>query len=94
MAPPARVRLIARHPVADYDAWRRAFDALAPARRSLGIIGEAVYQALDDAGDVTVCTDFATAHAARAFDESPTLRAAMQRAGVAATPETWLVRER
>jgi hypothetical protein len=88
------VRLIMRHPVADYDAWRRAYDAFDAERRALGAIGGAVWQSLDDARDVTVSTDFATAHAARAFAGSARVRAWMEQAGVAVPPEMWLVAER
>jgi hypothetical protein len=83
-----------RHPVADYDAWRRAYDAFGDERRTLGATGDAVWQSLDDARDVTVSMDFATAHAARAFADSARVRAWMEEAGVAVPPEMWLVSER
>jgi hypothetical protein len=88
------VRLMMRHPVADYAAWRRADDALDAERRRMGALSHTVLQSLDDPRDITVETEFATAHAARAFAGSPEVRDRMVAAGVAATPEVWLVTER
>jgi hypothetical protein len=94
MSAPSTVRVLVRHPVADYDAWRRAHDARAGERREMGALEQAVYQALDDPADITVSTAFATAHAARTFAASEHLRCLMAEAGVAGTPEVWLVSER
>jgi hypothetical protein len=88
------VRVLVRHPVADYDAWRRVYDAGGDERRAMGALDETVYQSLDDPGDVTVCTAFETAHAARAFATSERVRERMAQAGVAGAPEVWLVSER
>lgn len=89
-----RVRLLIRHPVADYDAWRRAEDAFDDERRAMGALAHTVYQSLDDPNDITVAVDFATAHAAQAFAASPRLRERMAVAGVAGAPELWVVTER
>jgi hypothetical protein len=89
-----QVRLLMRHPVADYAAWRRAEDAFDAERRRMGALSHTVYQSVDDPQDITVEIDFATAHAARAFAGSPRVRERMAAAGVAGTPEVWLVTER
>jgi hypothetical protein len=77
--------------VADYDAWRKVYDEFDATRRPMGVIGEAVFQAIDDPKDVTVWHDFETAGEAQAFASSEALRDVMQRAGVEGAPEAWLV---
>src|SRR5712671_6340895 len=54
----ADVRMYIRHEVADYVVWRRAYNAFDATRRKLGVIGQAVYQSVDNANDVTVTHDF------------------------------------
>jgi hypothetical protein len=87
------VRLLVRHAVADYAAWRRVYDDFDVRRSAMGVTGHAVYQAVDDPNDVTVWHDFATRAEAEAFASSEELRSAMQRAGVQGRPTVWFVRE-
>ena len=81
--------LFVRHTVADYGAWRRIFDNFAPTQEALGVTDKAVYQAADNANDVTVTHEFATLEAAKAFAGSPELKAAMHDAGVTSAPTIW-----
>ena len=81
--------LFVRHTVADYAAWRRIFDSFASTQERLGVTDKAVYQAADDANDITVTHDFATLDAAKAFAGSPDLKAAMHDAGVTSAPTIW-----
>jgi hypothetical protein len=81
--------LFVRHTVADYAAWRRIFDDFAPTHEALGVTDKAVYQAADNANDITVTHDFATLEAARAFAGSLELKAAMHDAGVISAPTIW-----
>ena len=83
------VRLFVRHQVADYSAWRAAYDSIDGARGELGVKGQAVYQSVADRNDVTVSHDFDSREAAEAFTASPVLRDAMQRAGVQGAPQIW-----
>jgi hypothetical protein len=57
------------------------------------VIGDSVFQSVDDPNDVTVWHDFESAEEARAFVSSDALRRAMQEAGVQGQPEIWFVRE-
>src|SRR5262245_54379312 len=50
----AMVRLFIRHAVTDYKAWRKVYDDFDAERRSMGVVGDAVYRAVDDPNDVTV----------------------------------------
>ena len=81
--------LFVRHTVADYAAWRRIFDGFADTQKALGVTDKAVYQAADNANDITVTHDFATLEAAKAFAGSPDLKAAMNDAGVTSAPTIW-----
>ena len=81
--------LFVRHTVADYAAWRRIFDDFAPTHQALGVTDKAVYQAADNANDITVTHEFATLQAAKSFAGSPELKAAMHDAGVTSGPTIW-----
>jgi quinol monooxygenase YgiN len=83
-------RLFARHVVADYGVWRKAFDAFAPTQTKLGVTSSAVYRSADDQNDVTVIHDFHSVEAAKAFAASPELKAAMEKAGVKGAPQIWI----
>ena len=83
------VRMFVRHEVADYAAWRKAFDAFAPTQKKLGVIYKAVYQSTDDPNDVTVIHDFRSPEKAKAFAASAELKAAMEKAGVKGAPQIW-----
>src|ERR1700693_3220734 len=66
----ADVRMFIRHEVADYAAWRKVYNAFDATRRKLGVTGQAVYQSLDNANDVTVTHDFKTADKTKTFASS------------------------
>jgi ABC-type sugar transport system substrate-binding protein len=83
------VRMFVRHEVADYGAWRKAYDAFAPTQKKLGVVYQAVYQSTDDPNDVTVIHDFHSAEKAKSFAASAELKAAMERSGVKGTPQIW-----
>ena len=87
------VRLMARHQVKDYAAWRKVYDDFDTTRRGMGVTAAAVFQSVDDPNDVTVTHDFASADAAKAFAGSAEVRSAMERAGVAGPPNMWFVSE-
>ncbi|MBS0267242.1 MAG: antibiotic biosynthesis monooxygenase [Planctomycetes bacterium] len=72
------------HEVADYEAWKKVFDAASGIRREAG---ERSYQVLRYASDPNRIVHFSvwTSHAAaREFFESPRLVAIRQEAGVKA----------
>lgn len=89
----AGVRLIVRHSVNDYAAWRKVYNAFHVTQKKLGVTAQSVYQSIDDPNDLTVIHDFPTLEVARAFVGSSELRTAMQNAGVKGTPQIWITRE-
>lgn len=84
------IRFFVRHPVADYEVWRGVFDAYYETRRQAGVIGEAVFQSVDDPHDVTLTLDFETLEAAKAFPENPEMKAALEKGGAVGAPTTWM----
>jgi opacity protein-like surface antigen len=76
----ADVRMYVRHDVADYAAWRKVYDGFDTERRGLGVTGDAVYQGVDSANDVTVWHDFKSIENAKAFASSVQLKTAMTNA--------------
>jgi hypothetical protein len=83
------VRLYVRHDVADYTAWRKAYNDFDAKRRSMGVVAQGVYRSIDDANDGTVTHDVTSAEKAKAFASSPDLKAVMEKAGVKGTPQIW-----
>ena len=59
----------------------------------MGVVGDAVYRAVDDPNDVTVWHDFDTRDGAEAFVNSDRLHEVMAEAGVAGVPQTWMAIE-
>lgn len=87
------IRMFVRHPVKDFPAWKKAYDNFDEARRSMGVKGQAVFQAATDPNDVTVWHDFDSLESAQAFAGSTRLKDVMEQAGVAGQPAIWYGRE-
>lgn len=83
------IRLFVRHPVADFSQWKKAYDDFNTERGGMGVKDHAVFQAVDDANDVTVWHDFADMESARSFLGSDRVREVMTEAGVAGEPTVW-----
>ncbi len=84
------IRMFIRHPVADFAAWKQAYDAFDEERSGMGVVGDAVFQSADDPNEVTAWHDFATRDIANAFAASDRLREVMSTAGVTGEPSIWL----
>ncbi len=83
------IRRFVRHSVADFAAWKQAYDVFAVERTGMGVVGDAVFQSADDPNNVTVWHDFQTIEPANAFAESKRLGEVMSVAGVAGQPTVW-----
>ena len=84
--------MFVRHTVANYKAWRKAYDDFAPVQKAKGVTAQAVYQAVDNPNAITVTHDFAMVDAAQAFANSEDLKSAMQNAGVVGAPTIWFTK--
>lgn len=83
------VRMFVRHMVKDYAQWRKAYDDFDGERDGMGVIGDAVFQAVDNPNDVTAWHDFETMDQAQSFAGSGRLKEVMEGAGVASAPDIW-----
>jgi opacity protein-like surface antigen len=86
----AEVQLFVQHEVADYAAWRKGFDAFQGKAHKMGATTGAVYRSIDNQNEITVTHGFKSAEKAKAFVESPELKAAMEKAGVKGAPHIWI----
>jgi len=83
----------ARHKVKDFAAWKAVYDGFDAERKTMGVTGHGVYQAVGNPNDVTVYHRFDSVGAAKEFAESKRLQEVMAKAGVEGTPDIWLTNE-
>lgn len=83
-------RMFIRHPVSDYDAWRKVYDDFGETQQKLGVRAESVHRDVENASMLTVIHDFDSADDARSFVASDELKEAMGNAGVAGPPDVWI----
>ena len=72
--------LVVHHRVRDYDAWKPVFDEHADVRKQHGAVRHWLYRTAGDPNDVVVAMEFGS-------QEHPSLREAMERAGVEGEPD-------
>ncbi|MFD3190432.1 hypothetical protein ACFMPD_09190 [Sedimentitalea sp. HM32M-2] len=80
------VTAVISHPVADYETWRKTYDAWAPMREAAGMTSARVLHGPDDPNMIVLVHEFASLDQARALFESAELKVAMKDAGVLAPP--------
>jgi uncharacterized protein YndB with AHSA1/START domain len=86
-------KVIVQSHVADYDRWYPVFVEHGEVRRGHGATGHVVYRTVEDPNTLVIVNDFPTADGARAFMTDPSLKDAMERAGVDSVPQIWLCDE-
>ena len=74
--------LVIQHPIADFPAWKKAFDSDPAGRAEHGVIRHAIFRAVDDPRQVIINLEFRSREQAQAFLDLPALRAAWQGFGV------------
>jgi hypothetical protein len=84
---------IIRHRVADFDAWKAAFDEHASVRSEYGLTDTGLLRDDDDPSTVTILMSTDDTARAREFFESDTLRETMEGAGVVSQPEVWIAND-
>ena len=78
--------MMIHHQVADYAAWKVAFDEHDATRREYGGGDYMLFNSVDNPNEVVVVFEWDSMDNARAFSESAELREAMQQAGVTGPP--------
>ena len=78
--------VVVRHRVADFDKWKPAYEEHGAVRKSHGCTGTEVLRDIDDPNEVLVVTQWPDRKAAKAFRDDPSLKEAMQNAGVISPP--------
>jgi heme-degrading monooxygenase HmoA len=73
---------LVRHGVADFDAWKTAYDDFAPIQADHGVRAHQVLRSIEHPNDVIVTHTFDSRDAAHAFFATPELKEAMSQAGV------------
>ena len=85
------VAVVVNHQVADFDTWKRVFDASEQDRRAAGIVGHHINRGQDDPNALSVYLAATDLERAKQFSSSDELKAAMEQAGVISAPSTtWM----
>jgi quinol monooxygenase YgiN len=79
--------IVIKHKVADYDQWRKGYDAHDSVRQAYGITHYMVGRGIDDANMIVVINKFSDIQKAKDFSVLPNLKDAMKKAGVTGKPE-------
>lgn len=79
--------MIVKHKVADFGTWKSVFDEMKATRLSHGWIGHEVHRDAADSNVVVIINKMKSLEGAKAYGQSPELKAAMQRGGVISAPE-------
>ena len=79
-----------KHEVADYEAWRSAYDADQPRRDAAGLSEIGVYRDASDGNTVLLAWRTSDLEAFTAMVESEELKAKMEEAGVTGPPDIWI----
>ncbi|HXG35602.1 MAG TPA: cyclase [Dehalococcoidia bacterium] len=85
--------IFVRHRVADYEAWKKGYDAAEPLRKQYGVTRKTVHRDPDDPNLIIVSHRFPDIAQARAFSGAAELREVMQQAGVQGQPEFWFTED-
>jgi len=85
------VRLVAIHPVQDFNRWKQVLDDTVQNAAARGIHCRTLYRSVDDPNEYLVAVDFASRAAAEAaMLEGEALQSWLERAGVSVYPPTFL----
>ena len=80
------INVLIRHEVADYTAWKTAFDSAFDFRRKNGECGCRIFRSAGNVNDLTLFFEWESLEKARAFIASEELQARMASAGVKGPP--------
>jgi heme-degrading monooxygenase HmoA len=78
--------MLVQQQVKDFAEWKKVYDSVAKDRASRGGLSAQVYQDVDDPNHVTIIGKWRSLDDARKWADSPTLKAAVEKAGVDSMP--------
>lgn len=79
--------MLVRHQVADFDSWKKVYDAHASAREGAGIRELHLWRNVDNSSEVVIVFEAGDVGRAKKFAASEDLKDAMSRAGVRGQPD-------
>ncbi len=85
----SQYNVLIKHEVADWDAWKQAYDEHAEARDAAGLTSRGIARDADNPNVVYINFAVSDLEAARAFVASEDLRSTMEAAGVVGQPEIY-----
>ena len=83
--------LLIRHRIAEFAAWKAAYDTHAGARLAAGLKDKELLRDLNDPNQIVLIFEVSDVQKAREFSESPSLREAMRAAGVTDKPDLYFL---
>jgi uncharacterized protein YeaO (DUF488 family) len=86
MTPSTNTRVLIKHKVKDWDAWKKAFDADKPNREAAGLTDRALGYEVGDNHMVSIVLLISDMKKAEDFSKSPELKKKMEEAGVDGAP--------
>ena len=87
------INVLVQHEVADYPAWKAAFDAALDWRHKNGERSARIFHAAGNLNDLILLFEWESLEQARAFMASDELKARMARAGVKGQPRVEFITE-
>jgi quinol monooxygenase YgiN len=85
------VRLVAIHPVENYERWKKVLDETAENAAAQGVLRRVLYRSVDDPNEYLVSVDFRSRAAAEAaMLEGEQLQSWLDKAGVTIYPPTFV----
>jgi hypothetical protein len=83
--------LLVRHKVADFAQWKPMYDAHQSARTAAGLRDRLILRGLDNPNEIVILFEIGDVAKARAFASSPSLKTAMEKAGVVDQPDIYFL---
>ncbi len=85
--------MLVQHNVKDYAAWKNVYDSVADLRASNGELSDQIYRDANDPNKLTVIFKWDSLANAQKYAQSPELKSAMEKAGVAGRPNISFLNE-
>ena len=85
--------MLIRHKVQDYAKWKPVFDEDGANRKAGGFKEGRLYRNANNPNEIVILLEADSLEKALQFAQSPALREAMQRAGVADQPDVYFLEE-